>query len=284
MEPPLPPAPAERVLSTHDGHALTAWLHGAPQAPRALLLHGLSQQGRFWDPVIRRMRTRPVAALDQRGHGTSNLPPSADYSIPACAEDVITALDALEAERVVLVGHSWGASVALEAAVRRADRVASIVLIDGGAWTMPGDRAEARERLRPPALGMPAEELWDRIAASSPWFDAETRAALEPTFRVDDGAIRTRIGVDRHMAVLDGLLAYDVAAAWAELAVPAWVASCDPPGDPRDLTLVTDQPSGGGHDPALRRILRWEGAVHDVPLQWPALVAGLIDEACEGAA
>jgi hypothetical protein len=24
------------------------------------------------------------------------------------------------------------------------------------------------------------------------------------------------------------------------------------------------------------RLLRWQGAVHDVPLQWPALVAGLV--------
>ena len=32
-----------------------------------LLLHGLSQQRYFWTPVGERMRTRPVAALDQRG-------------------------------------------------------------------------------------------------------------------------------------------------------------------------------------------------------------------------
>jgi hypothetical protein len=28
------------------------------------------------------------------------------------------------------------------------------------------------------------------------------------------------------------------------------------------------------------RLLRWAGAVHDVPLQWPALVSGLVRAAC----
>jgi hypothetical protein len=32
------------------------------------------------------------------------------------------------------------------------------------------------------------------------------------------------------------------------------------------------------------RVLRWAGAVHDVPLQWPELVAGLIRAAVEDAA
>ena len=142
------------------------------------------------------MRTRPVATLDQRGHGRSALPVEADYSIAACAQDVRACLDVLGMERAVLVGHSWGASVALEAAVRSPDRVSAIVLIDGGAWAMPEtvDRAAARERLRPPALGMAPEELWARIAEGSPWFTDETRAALEHTFLMDeDGGIRTRI-------------------------------------------------------------------------------------------
>ena len=29
------------------------------------------------------------------------------------------------------------------------------------------------------------------------------------------------------------------------------------------------------------RLLRWSGAVHDVPLQWPALVSGLVRAAAE---
>lgn len=275
-------SPVDLAVTTGDGHALAAVMHVGSDAAvgsGALLLHGLSQQARFWDPVVRRLRSRPVVALDQRGHGRSDLPRGVDYSVEACAHDAIAAIVASGLEHPVIVGHSWGASVALSAAVHRPDLVRAIVLIDGGAWSIPqhADREAARERLRPPALGMPSEELWSMIAASSPWFTSETHAALEPTFVVGaDGGIRTRIGVDRHMAVLDGILDFDVAEAWGQLAVPAWIVSCEEAGLPRDLSIVGDRDD--------RRILRWEGAVHDVPLQWPSLVAGLIDEVLERAA
>jgi hypothetical protein len=29
------------------------------------------------------------------------------------------------------------------------------------------------------------------------------------------------------------------------------------------------------------RLQRWSGALHDVPLQWPALVSGLVRAACD---
>lgn len=271
-------------VRTPDGHALVLDRYDGPRTSGSvgvLLLHGLSQQARFWTPVLRRLTTRPVAALDQRGHGRSDVPVGSDFSIEACADDAIAALDAAGmTEPVVVVGHSWGASVALQAAVRHPDRVRAVVLIDGGAWSIPTgvDRTAARERLRPPALGIPADELWTEIAASMPWFDAETRAALEPTFSIDAaGAIRTRIGMDRHMAVLDGILDWDVAAAWSRVRTPVWVVSCES-DTPRDLGITALAPTG-----TAVLVQRWEGAVHDVPLQWPALVAGLIDQVVEGA-
>lgn len=272
-------------VHTPDGHTLVLDRYdGSTRAGSGgvLLLHGLSQQGRFWTPVLRRLTSRPVAALDQRGHGRSDVPVDSDFSIGACAEDAITALDAAGMQApVVIVGHSWGASVALQAAVSHPDRVQAVVLVDGGAWSIPldADRTAARERLRPPELGIPEAELWKLVAASMPWFDEETQEALTPTFIADDtGAIRTRIGVERHMAVLDGILDWDVKAAWTRLRTPVWVVSCES-GTPRDLGVTTLVPDG-----TAVVVQRWEGAEHDVPLQWPALVAGLIDQVAEGAA
>lgn len=284
-------------VPTHDGHVLVATLHG-PSGRDAgtqgaqqdhgtgvgvLLLHGLSQQRRFWDPVVRRLRARPVVSLDQRAHGDSDTPLGTDVSIDACARDALAAIDAAGLASVVVVGHSWGASVALRAAAITSTtgehRISSVVLVDGGLWgpRSLGPRDEVRERLRPPALGIPEDDLWSMIAeGSGDWWSAETRAALAPTFRVDpDGTARTRIGVARHMAVLDGLLDYDSRPDLVEVAATGLgpiVVSCEEPGRPRSLDL-----------PAGATLLRWEGAVHDVPLQWPALVAGLIDEVVEGA-
>jgi pimeloyl-ACP methyl ester carboxylesterase len=275
--------------STSDGQTLLATIRvreeplpgsGLP----VILLHGLSQQRHFWDPVIARLRAPIVAALDQRGHGHSATGLDGDYRIPRCALDVIEFMDARGWERSVIVGHSWGASVALSAAT--SGRAAALALIDGGLWgpALMGERVTVRERLRPPALGIPEAHLRAMVEQSAPYLGAEGRAALAETFVVDDaGLVRTRIGVERHMRVLDGLLDYDPAddlARISELNCPTWAVVCEP-ADEGDGA----QALGGGKWRAVSAaaripgllVHRWMGAVHDVPLQWPALVAGLID-------
>jgi pimeloyl-ACP methyl ester carboxylesterase len=277
----------ELGLSVRDGRGV-----GLP----VLLLHGLSQQRAFWGPVLRRLRARPVAALDQRGHGGSDTPLTADFSVRACAADAVAVLGFLGWERAVVVGHSWGASVALAAAAAAPERVAGVALIDGGLWSPSGlgPRDEVRARLTPPALGLPEDVLWPMIAQGDlgPWWSDEVRAALAPTFVADaDGLLRTRLGVDRHMRVLDGLLDHDVdadLAASEESGVPVWAALCDPlpdSGRPAGLDGAWQSARQRGADSAAARrncrIHRWAGAVHDVPLQWPALVAGFVDALVE---
>jgi pimeloyl-ACP methyl ester carboxylesterase len=267
------------VLDLHDG--------GDGVALPVLLLHGLSQQRRFWGPVVDRLRTRPVATLDQRGHGDSDTPASADFSVAACASDALAALDRLGWPRAVIAGHSWGASVALRAAALQPDRVGAVALIDGGLWSPGslGPRDEVRARLTPPTLGLLPEDLWQRIRSGdmgASWSD-EIQAALEPTFVADnEGRLHSRLGLERHMRVLDGLLDVDPGvdvAALESADVPVWAVVCEPrprsESDPWD-----DVKSRAVAQASARRnflIHRWAGAIHDVPLQWPGLVAGFID-------
>jgi hypothetical protein len=82
------------------------------------------------------------------------------------------------------------------------------------------------------------------------------------------------------MAVLDGLLAHDAHDAWDRLTRPAWLVTCEPAsasaGEPEWAARREDtirRVAARGDD---TRVLRWQGAVHDVPLQWPDLVAGLL--------
>lgn len=277
------------ALTASDGIDLVATRHDDPTAPPALpllLLHGLSQQRWFWNPVLTRCALPQVVALDQRGHGDSDAPVTADFSVDRCARDVLELIDHLGWTSCAVVGHSWGASVALRARSLAGERIAATGLIDGGVWgpRRMGPRDLVRERLRPPALGIPVEDLWQLIQdqPGMAW-NEEIRTALTPTYQVDDqGLARTRIGMDRHMAVLDGLLDYDPTDDLGVPASPIWVVLCqggsaDEVTDNREQFLLTQ--------PHLERmrIQRWVGAVHDVPLQWPWLVAGLLTQICHEA-
>lgn len=104
--------------------------HGHGPLP-ILLVHGLAGEASFWASTIRAMGLgRRLIVPELRGHGRSVPPTDGDYSIEACAADVIAVVKGLELERVVLVGHSFGASVAMEAAARLPTAVAGLVLLD----------------------------------------------------------------------------------------------------------------------------------------------------------
>jgi pimeloyl-ACP methyl ester carboxylesterase len=239
-----------------------------------VLLHGLSQQRYFWDPVCAYLEVPRIIRLDQRGHGLSDTPPESDYSIERCALDVVEVLDSLGVKTATVIGHSWGGAVAARLGAADPVRIRTIGLLDGGLRGPAdmGERAEVRERLRPPALGIPAEDLWALIASGDlgPYWNDDIRSALTPTFAESDGLLRTRIGIDRHMAVLDGLLDYDSVPDIRARHLDTWAVLCS---DSPTLDPFVEQ--------RLARIGEinlqiWQGAVHDVPLQWPALVAGWI--------
>ena len=94
-----------------------------------------------------------VVAFDQRGHGESEKP-AAGYDLPTMVGDLRGALAALGLEDAVVVGHSWGATVALAYAAQ--PETPGVVLVDGGLadWQgQPGASWERTEReLAPPKM------------------------------------------------------------------------------------------------------------------------------------
>ena len=57
-------------------------------------------------------------AIDGPGFGESTALPIGEYTVPRLADILLEAADALELDRPVLLGHSWGATIVLEAARR----------------------------------------------------------------------------------------------------------------------------------------------------------------------
>lgn len=96
-----------------------------------VVLHGMVMEARAWSRLVAALDGgRAIVAPDLRGHGGSDRSADGDYSIAACADDLGAELDALALGTVVLVAHSYGASVAIEYAARHPDRVHALVLVD----------------------------------------------------------------------------------------------------------------------------------------------------------
>jgi pimeloyl-ACP methyl ester carboxylesterase len=245
--------------------------------PPVVLLHGLASNARIWDGVAQRLAGAGlrVVALDQRGHGESEQP-NAGYDFATVCRDLAAALDALGVRRPVLVGHSWGANVALQYAAERDGAVAGLVLVDGGfigVADWPGMTRElARERLAPPRFAVPLED-WlaraGRFAAGGAggWIRDFLRAGVD----VDDrGVARARFHFDNHMQVVDALYDQRPSALYPLVGCP--VLLC--PAAEDELAAAKQDAVGR----ALRlladaRAIWFEDTMHDIPLQRPAELA-----------
>ncbi len=145
-------------------------------------LHGVTANHLCWAPVARRLTgtsgsaagaAPPVQLLapDLRGRGGSgSLPPP--YGMAAHADDAVGALDAAGIDQAVVVGHSMGGFAALGLAHRHPERVARLVLVDGG-LPMPlptdVDPDEALQAVIGPAAQRLAMTFADRDAHLDFW-------------------------------------------------------------------------------------------------------------------
>lgn len=103
------------------------------QAP-VLLIHGAGASSAIWMMVIARLARRArVVAIDLPGHGPSAPPAAgAEVTIERYRDAVGELCAALGLGRAVLVGHSMGGLIALEAALAWPDHVAGLVLCGAG--------------------------------------------------------------------------------------------------------------------------------------------------------
>jgi pimeloyl-ACP methyl ester carboxylesterase len=99
-------------------------------SPPLLFLSGGFGSVRNWNRVIARLAGRYRAVrFDARARGKSGT--SADYSVAGAVDDVGRVIEATGIERPILVGWSYGATIAVRFAARRAAPIGGLVLVDG---------------------------------------------------------------------------------------------------------------------------------------------------------
>ena len=99
--------------------------------PDVVMVHGITGNLAVWHlHIVPALSDRfRVLTYDLRGHGYSDTPPSG-YSPDDMAADLGGLLDALGIERPVVIGHSYGADIALYLAARDPGRVREVVAIE----------------------------------------------------------------------------------------------------------------------------------------------------------
>jgi pimeloyl-ACP methyl ester carboxylesterase len=104
---------ARETVTSKDGTTIAYWRSG--EGPPLVLVHGTTADHSRWTPVMTAFERRfTVCAIDRRGRGGSGDPD--DYAIGREFEDVAAVVDSL-GEPAFLLGHSYGALCALEAAL-----------------------------------------------------------------------------------------------------------------------------------------------------------------------
>lgn len=106
------------------------WMSG--QGADVVLVHGLGGNLASWHltMVPELQQEYRVLTYDLRGHGRSDATP-AGYATGDMVQDLRCLLDALDIEKPVVVGHSWGADIVLHFALLHPERASKLVIVEG---------------------------------------------------------------------------------------------------------------------------------------------------------
>lgn len=125
----LASAPVAATVPSADSVPIRYEVRGEG-SPAIVLVHCWSCDRHLWDHAAARLaRDHRVVTLDLAGHGESGRGRKA-WTMEAFGEDVKAVVVALGLDRVILVGHSMGGPVILEAARRLPGRVVGLVPVD----------------------------------------------------------------------------------------------------------------------------------------------------------
>lgn len=152
--------------------------------PAIVCCNGVGVSTFFWKYVVRHFAgERRVITWDYRGHNVSGLPKRmthSNFSIRANAADLAAVLAATQTSQAVLLGHSMGSQVILEAWHRYRDRVAALVPICG-------------------AFGRPLDTFFNVPAVSHALFGAFHHVATEYPRELESvlrPLLRSRLPID----------------------------------------------------------------------------------------
>nr|WP_198034542.1 alpha/beta hydrolase [Halomonas sp. 1513] len=212
-----------RMTDSADGVPIAYEVQGSGE-PTLVFVHGWSGDGRYWRGQLPHFAQRHrVVTVDLAGHGHSGQGREA-YTLPAFGEDVKAVLDDLEVEQAILIGHSMGGPVSVEAARLLPERVIGIIGVD----TFHDVAAEIDQEQRDELL----EPLQQDFAPAARQFVASmfidgTDATLRDWVMQDMAAASPEVAMSAMQDMLSRHADGEAARHFAELTIPVAAINAD---------------------------------------------------------
>jgi pimeloyl-ACP methyl ester carboxylesterase len=247
-----------------------------------VLLHGIASTSVAWEEAALLLADagRTVYTVDFRGHGLSDRPEEG-YDLETFASDLLGVLAQLKIHRPVLVGHSLGASVILQAIGTARPIASGIALIEGGLVDAQDQFATPEECLDrtalPPVAGMSALSLKTMLRQLNPdWSDIHLAAPLAALDVKPNGTVEWVLTPVRYVGLLGALWTARAADRWPSVRVPALVVVADT-GDAA-FTAAKRKAADAVKlaIPGVR--VEWFTAPHDIHTEQPDVIARLLLE------
>jgi len=250
------------------------------------LLHGLASAAHIWDLVAPLLAARGyvVTALDQRGHGESDKPGSG-YDFDTIVADDAAVIQALHIVRPIIVGHSWGALVALQYAAVHPEQVTALVMVDGGVGQLslrPGwSREQAMKDLAPPRFAGTPRDTFLSYIKSGPlgqqWTPQLEDIMLHIVQLRDDDTVAPRLDFENHLQIIGAMWDQPTYDFYRRLRCPTTLILAEQkPTSETQQAFFRMRSEGLAYIQQLRpdiRVVRMPDTIHDIPLQRPAELA-----------
>jgi pimeloyl-ACP methyl ester carboxylesterase len=127
-----------------DGVSISYQVQGQGE-PALVFIHGWCCDRSYWDAQLLHFAEKyKVVTIDLAGHGESGLERK-DYTMGAFGEDVVAVINKLNLDQIVLIGHSMGGFVMLEAARLVPDKIIGLVgadTLDNFEFNVPEEQIE----------------------------------------------------------------------------------------------------------------------------------------------
>ena len=234
--------------------------------PALVFVHGWCCDGTYWrDQVDSFSKTHKVVTVDLGGHGKSGMGREA-WTVEAFGEDVVAVVEKLGLDDVILVGHSMGGAVNIEAARRMPGRVVGLI----GADTYQNLEREFSKEQRD---GFLSTFRVDFAGATEAFvrgmFPPGADSVLVAKVAGDMSSAPSEVGI----GAMESLLGYKTMGAFEGLKIPVYSINSD---------LFPTDVEAGRRQAYSFEVTYMPGRGHFVMLEDPetfdTLLAGMIDE------